>query len=137
MSKIWRRWRFAAAASSLLVFALLLGSSPASVMAGEDDHEGGGHVYVLNNNLSGTNSITSFARKTNGTLTLTGVTDIGGRGSLAAFADGTQGSLIRSPNGRRLFAVDAGSDEISVLDVDDGGLSLVGVFPSGGAGPVS
>src|SRR5205085_11593319 len=70
-------------------------------------------------------------------LTLAGVTDIGGQGSLAAFADGTQGSLIRTPNGRRLFAVDAGSDQISVVDVRHGDLSLEGVFPSGGAGPVS
>jgi 6-phosphogluconolactonase (cycloisomerase 2 family) len=94
-------------------------------------------VYVLNNNLSGPNSITAFARATNGALTQVGTTAIGGLGSLAAFADGTQGSLIRTPNGRRLFAVDAGSDQISVVDVDDGRLEVVGVFPSGGAGPVS
>src|SRR5207247_8262006 len=60
-----------------------------------------------------------------------------GRVSLAAFADGKQGSLIRTPDGKRLFAVDAGSDQISVVDVTDGGLLLVGVFPSGGSGPVS
>jgi 6-phosphogluconolactonase len=137
MLAIRRTGRFAAAATSLLLFALLFGLSSASAVAEEDEDGAAGHVYVLNNNLFGVNSITSFARKANGTLTQTGVTEIGGRGSLAAFADGTQGSLIRTRDGKRLFAVDAGSDQISVVDVDDGGLSLVGVFSSGGAGPVS
>jgi len=137
MSAIRRSGRFVAAATSLLLFTVLFGSSPASAVAEEDDGAAPGHVYVLNNNLFGVNSITSFARKANGTLTQTGVTDIGGQGSLAAFADGTQGSLIRTRDGKRLFAVDAGSDQISVVDVDDGGLSVAGVFPSGGAGPVS
>jgi len=119
----------------LVLSAVLLGLSPAAALA--DDGETAGHVYVLNNNLFGANSITSFARAGDGSLAQVGVTDIGGRGSLAAFADGTQGSLIRTPDGKRLFAVDAGSDQISVVDVTDGGLLLVGAFPSGGSGPVS
>src|SRR5712692_9056765 len=115
--------------------AILLGPSQ-SAWAEDDDHAAG-HVYVLNNNLSGPNSITVFNRAADGSLTLLGTTPIGGLGSLAAFADGTQGSLILAPNGKRLFAVDAGSDQISVVNVHDGQLSLAGVFPSGGAGPVS
>jgi 6-phosphogluconolactonase len=130
------RSRSAAAATAFVVSAaLLLGLSPGGAAAEEDDTPG--HVYVLNNNLSGTNSITVFGRADDGALTLVGATDIGGRGSLAAFADGTQGSLIHTRDGSRLFAADAGSDQISVVDVNDGKLSLVGVFPSGGAGPVS
>ncbi len=132
MPKLWRRL-----ACTLFAAVLLFGFGAAGAAADEDNGDAAGHVYVLNNNLSGNNSITSFARSRNGTLTQVGVTDIGGRGSLAAFADGTQGSLIRTPNARRLFAVDAGSDEISVVDVHGGGLSLVGVSTSGGAGPVS
>jgi 6-phosphogluconolactonase len=96
-----------------------------------------GHVYVLNNNLSGSNSITVFNRATDGSLTLLGTTSIGGLGSLVAFSDGTQGSLILASQGTRLFAVDAGSDQISVVNVHDGKLFLAGTFPSGGAGPVS
>jgi 6-phosphogluconolactonase (cycloisomerase 2 family) len=95
-------------------------------------------VYVLNNDLTGSNSITVFSREENGSLSLLGVTSIGGLGSLAAFgtvAAGTQGSLILADD--RLFAVDAGSDQISVINVEEGKLSLVGVFPSGGVGPVS
>src|SRR6266568_8626184 len=88
--------------------ALALGPGPhASAMA---ENDGDGHVYVLNNDLSGSNSITAFSREEDGSLTLLGTTAIGGLGSLAAFADGTQGSLILSNERTRLFAVDAGSD---------------------------
>jgi 6-phosphogluconolactonase (cycloisomerase 2 family) len=148
--------------------ALLL-ASPASVLgaslpagAAPDAHSAG-HVYVLNNNLSGPNSITVFNRRSDGALTMAGTTGIGGVGSLAAFSNGTQGSLIRAGGaagdddqpsatdatgapaavddparrGGRLFAADAGSDQISVVDVHDGRLTLAGIFPSGGSGPVS
>jgi 6-phosphogluconolactonase len=99
---------------------------------------GVGYVYVLNNDLSGSNSITTFAREEDGSLTLLGVTSIGGLGSVAAFADGTQGSLILSHDeGTRLFAVDAGSNQISVINAHGGQLSLAGVFSSGGVGPIS
>ncbi len=119
--------------------ALLTSVAPAAAAAAAAADEDGaaGHLYVLNNNLGSANSITVFARAANGALYLQGTTPIGGLGSLAAFADGTQGSLIRTPDGRRLFAVDAGSDQISVLNVDDGQLSVAGVFSSGGSGPVS
>lgn len=116
--------------------ALLLGPAPRALAAfrGGDD----GHVYVLNNNLSGSNSITVFTRQEDGSLKLLGTTSIGGLGSVTAFADGTQGSLILTQDERtRLFAVDAGTNQVSVVNVNAGHLSLVGVFSSGGAGPVS
>src|ERR687888_154959 len=71
MQRIWRRSRSAAVVSALLVSALLLGAS--SGVAGADEDGAAGHVYVLNNNLGGENSITSFARAANGSLTQTGV----------------------------------------------------------------
>jgi 6-phosphogluconolactonase (cycloisomerase 2 family) len=116
--------------------AILLGPGPHARALAE--HSAAGHVYVLNNDLSGSNSITVFNRQEDGSLTLSGTTSIGGLGSLPAFADGTQGSLILTHDERtRLFATDAGSDQISVVNVHDGHLSLAGVFTSGGAGPVS
>jgi 6-phosphogluconolactonase len=96
-----------------------------------------GHVYLLNNNLNGSNSITVFNRAADGSLSLAVTTSIGGLGSVLAFADGTQGSLILTHDRTRLFAVDAGSNQISVVNVNGGHLSLAGVFPSGGAGPIS
>src|SRR5207248_5709237 len=94
--------------------ALLLGPVPHARAAAQDREDG--HVYVLNNDLSSSNSITVFTRKEDGSLKLLGTTSIGGLGSLSAFADGTQGSLILTHGERtRLFAVDAGSDQISVV----------------------
>jgi 6-phosphogluconolactonase len=123
---------------ALLVCAMLVllvpGSHAAAMASNHDD----GHVYVLNNDLVGSNSITVFKREEDGSLQLQGSTSIGGLGSLVAFADGTQGSLILTHDeGTRLFAVDAGSNQVSVVDVRDGHLSLDGVFSSGGSGPIS
>ncbi len=140
VTRMHPRWPRALITCTLIVLllsglSLLLGPTAHSLAAAQ--HGGDGHVYVLNNDLSGSNSITVFNREADGSLTLLGTTAIGGLGSLAAFADGTQGSLILSNERTRLFAVDAGSDQISVVDVHGGQLSLVGVFASGGAGPVS
>jgi len=124
---------FALIVALLSGLAMLLGPGPHAWALSE--HSADGHVYVLNNNLSGSNSITVFKREEDGSLTLLGTTSIGGLGSVAAFADGTQGSLILTHDeGTRLFAADAGSDQISVVNVHDGHLSLTGVFSSGGAG---
>ena len=116
--------------------ALLLG--PGSRASAATQGHADGHVYVLDNNVKGSNSITAFSREEDGSLTLLGRTSIGGLGSLTAVASGTQGSLILTHDERtRLFAVDAGSNQISVVNVEEGHLSLVGVFPSGGANPAS
>ncbi len=151
------RARLAYAAVALLLAAPATALGAGLQAAAAPDGHSAGHVYVLNNNLAGPNSITVFNRKSDGALVMAGTTDIGGMGSLAAFSNGTQGSLIRAggstgdddqpvapdavdngaQRGGRLFAADAGSDQISVVDVHDGRLSLAGVFPSGGSGPVS
>jgi 6-phosphogluconolactonase len=151
------RARLAYAAVALLLAAPASGLAAGIPVAAAPDGHSAGHVYVLNNTLAGPNSITVFNRKSDGSLVMAGTTEIGGMGSLAAFSNGTQGSLIRvggpagdddqpvapgavdngTERGGRLFAADAGSDQISVVDVHDGRLSLVGAFPSGGSGPVS
>lgn len=122
---------------ALLICSLALWLGPGPRAGATASTDAAGYVYVLNNDLSGANSLTVFGRSPRGALTLLGTTPIGGLGSVTAFADGTQGSLILAANGARLFAVDAGSDQISVVNVAAGQLSPAGVFPSGGAGPVS
>ena len=126
---------FALIALFLFGLALSLGPSPSALAA---DHSPK-HVYILNNNVSGANSITTFNRADDGSLSPRDTISIGGMGGLPAFSDGTQGSLILAHKGRktRLFAVDAGSNQISVVKVHSTYLSLAGVFPSGGVGPVS
>jgi 6-phosphogluconolactonase len=130
-----RRSPLAAAFGAVLLCGLALVGFGGSAAADEDGTAG--HVYVLNNNLGAPNSITVYDRAASGALTPRGSTTIGGTGSLAAFADGTQGSLIRTRDEGRLFAVDAGSDQISVVNVRGGKLVPVAVFGSGGSGPVS
>lgn len=98
-----------------------------------------GHVYV-NDNTAGTNTIAGFDRQADGTLTpLPGspfATDGAGTGTII----GSQGALQVSDDGRYLLAVDAGSNQISVLRIrPDGTLRLVegGPVSSGGVEPVS
>ena len=50
---------------------------------------------------------------------------------------GSQNSLLLSPDGRFLFAVNAGSNEVSSFNVLPGGLSLADKVSSGGSYPVS
>jgi 6-phosphogluconolactonase len=98
-----------------------------------------GHVYV-NDNTKPANTIGAFDRHADGTLTPEPGSPFaaGGAGTGAGLA--SQGALQFSPDGRFLIAVDAGSNQISVLRVhSDGSLSLVpgGVVSSRGVLPDS
>ena len=98
-----------------------------------------GHVYV-NDNTAGTNTIGAFNRHADGSLTPEAGSPFaaGGAGTGAGLAD--QGAIQITPDGRFLIAVDAGSNQISVLQIHfDGSLSLVrgGVVSSGGLLPDS
>ena len=98
-----------------------------------------GHVYV-NDNTKGTNTIGAFDQHADGTLTPEAGSPFaaGGAGTGAGLA--SQGAIQITRDGRFLIAVDAGSNQISVLRIgSDGSLSLVrhGVVSSGGVLPVS
>ncbi len=98
-----------------------------------------GHVYV-NDNTAGTNTIGAFDRHANGTLTPEAGSPFtaGGAGTGAGLA--SQGALQISANGRFLIAVNAGSNQISVLRIKAGGAPRLvpgGVVSSRGALPVS
>jgi 6-phosphogluconolactonase len=104
-------------------------------------HAGGvvGHVYI-NDNTAGVNTIAAFDRHANGSLTPVPGSPFpaGGAGSGAAI--GSQGALQIADRGRYLLAVDAFSDQISVLRIrPDGSLRALrhGLVASGGAEPVS
>jgi 6-phosphogluconolactonase len=96
-----------------------------------------GHVYVNDN--TAVNAIGAFDRHADGTLTPTAGSPFaaGGAGTGAGLA--SQGSLQRSSDGRYLLAVDAGSNQISVLRIkSDGSLERVGrPVSSHGVNPVS
>jgi 6-phosphogluconolactonase len=106
--------------------------------AASDRHQSD-YVYV-NDNTAGTNTIAGFVRQAGGGLTpLPGSPfSAGGAGSGAGIP--SQGAIQVSTNGRYVLAVDAGSNQISVLRIRrDGALRLVrdGVVSSNGVQPVS
>jgi 6-phosphogluconolactonase len=112
---------------------------PASASASTGASPVVGHVYV-NDNTKGTNTIGAFNRHADGTLTPEPGSPFpaGGAGTGAGLSD--QGAIQITPDGRFLLAVDAGSDQVSVLRIHpDGSLSLVpgGVVSSGGTLPDS
>jgi 6-phosphogluconolactonase len=98
-----------------------------------------GHVYV-NDNTAGTNSIGAFDRHADGTLTRAAGSPFAAGGAGTGAVTGSQGALQVTADGRYLLAVDAGSNQISVLRIRrDGSLRQVAAGPvwSGGIEPVS
>jgi 6-phosphogluconolactonase len=96
-----------------------------------------GAVYVMTNQTSG-NSIMAFNRAPDGALTSLGTFPTGGLG-MGSGNDplGSQNSMILSSDGHFLFAVNAGSNDISVMAVGRTGLSVVDKVASGGTEPTS
>ncbi|MGH7719015.1 MAG: lactonase family protein [Gemmatimonadaceae bacterium] len=93
-----------------------------------------GAVYVLTNAATG-NDVAVFRRAADGTLTAAGRFATGGEGTGAGL--GSQNAVVLSHGGRLLFAVNAGSNEVSAFIVLLGRLLLVSTVPSGGTQPVS
>jgi 6-phosphogluconolactonase (cycloisomerase 2 family) len=100
-----------------------------------------GAVYVMTNQPS--NAVAAFDRAPDGTLTSVGTFSTGGSGNPVAMPGdpptdplASQGSLILSDN-QLLFAVNAGSNEISALSIGKDGLTLVDKVGSGGVRPIS
>jgi 6-phosphogluconolactonase len=112
---------------------------PASASASVDASPVVGHVYV-NDNTKGANTIGAFDRHADGTLTPEAGSPFAAGGAGAGAGLASQGALQFSADGRFLIAVDAGSNQISVLRIrPDGSLRLVshGVVASGGTLPDS
>jgi 6-phosphogluconolactonase len=97
-----------------------------------------GHVYV-NDNTAPVNTIAGFDRHADGSLTPMAGSPFLAGGSGTGHPDASQGSLELSADGRYLLAVDADSNQISVLRIKpDGALRSVGSpVASGGVDPVS
>jgi 6-phosphogluconolactonase len=98
-----------------------------------------GQVYV-NDNTAVINTVAGFDRHADGSLTPISGSPFatGGAGTGATIA--SQGALQISDDGRYLLAVDAGSNEISVLRIEhDGAVRQIhgGTVLSGGLEPVS
>jgi 6-phosphogluconolactonase (cycloisomerase 2 family) len=96
--------------------------------------EAAGQVYVMTNQLTG-NGIAVFARAADGSLSEPTIVPTGGQGIGTGL--GSQGSIVLSKDGQWLLAVNAGSDEISLLEVTEDGLMLSDKVASGGVRPTS
>lgn len=123
-----------------LPFALLAvglaGPAVGSASADSPAHVAG-HVYV-NDNTAGTNTIAAFDRHADGSLTPVDGSPFPAGGAGAGKGLASQGAVQVTDNGRYLVAVDAGSNQVSVLRIEhDGSLRLVSVAASGGALPDS
>jgi 6-phosphogluconolactonase len=98
-----------------------------------------GHLYV-NDNTAGTNTIAAFDRHADGSLTPLPGSPFAAGGAGTGAGIGSQGALQITSDGKYLLAVDAGSNQISVLRINkDGELDPVGggPVPSSGVEPVS
>ena len=114
----------------------------APVAAGAQPIGGGADhvVFVQTDNTAG-NQVVAYDRADNGTLTLANTYDTGGLGGVlngsAVDHLASQGSLTYDPSDALLYAVNAGSNTVSVFSVTGDQLSLVQVVDSGGSFPVS
>ncbi|MCA9956046.1 MAG: beta-propeller fold lactonase family protein [Ardenticatenaceae bacterium] len=114
----------------LLVTLLILGGSGQVFARGNDATA----VYVMNNDATA-NAVLVFERAADGTLSEAGSYLTGGVGTGGGL--GSQGAVALSDNGRYLFTVNAGSNEISVFAADGTTLHLTDTVPSGGERPIS
>jgi hypothetical protein len=96
-----------------------------------------GHVYV-DDNTTGVNTIAGYDRYADGTLTPMPGSPFAIGGAGTGHATASQGALQESSDGRYLLAVDAGSNQISVLRIKpDGSLQQADLVSSNGVNPVS
>ena len=127
------------AGASILAAIPALGLAPAAYASGAARPSPVvGHTYV-NDNTPTVNTVAGFDRHADGSLTPIPGSPfaIGGAGLGAGL--GSQGAIQASPGGRFLLAVDAGSNQISVLRLTAGGIPVPVGQPvaSGGVKPVS
>lgn len=114
-----------AVAASIAVFA-----GPAAASPFEDT----GAVYTSTNSPTG-NAVVAFRRAGDGSLTPAGSFPTGGTGTGGGL--GNQGAVVLHEPGELLFAVNAGSDQVTSFRVTRRGLRRLDVAASGGDQPVS
>ena len=127
----WRRW-------STMVWAVLMMTSATVVSADDGNDDDGqtqtGAVYTMSNAIVG-NALLVFQRAADGSLTAAASVATGGLGVGRGL--GNQNAVVLSDDRRWLFAVNAGSNDISVFAVRQGQPTLVERVASGGTQPIS
>ncbi|MGH2872822.1 MAG: lactonase family protein, partial [Solirubrobacteraceae bacterium] len=131
----------AAAATAAAALMATAGSAAAHQRPHDFGHwRAGGAVFVQTDDLAG-NSVAVYDRNPGGTLTAAGTYATGGKGGQldGSVVDhlASQDSLAYDAQAGALFAVNAGSDTVSVFGVDGDRLQLRQVIGSGGSFPAS
>jgi 6-phosphogluconolactonase len=112
---------------------------PGSALASNHTPAVIGHVY-LDGNTAGQNTIAAYNRAADGSLSPTPGSPFAAGGAGLGAGLGSEGAIQLADNGRFVLAVDAGSNQISVLRTKpDGSVTQVHGSPvsSGGIKPVS
>ncbi len=144
-----RETKFIAICASLFILALLSNATaqrpnptPRARPSPVPRNFQAGAVYVLTNQVD--NTVAVFRRTADGMLTPAGEFPTGGAGDPvpqgtdpATDPLASQGALILDRGHQFLFAVNAGSNQISVLRISQAGLDLIDVVDSGGVRPIS
>jgi 6-phosphogluconolactonase (cycloisomerase 2 family) len=133
--------RLASVTGAAAIAAVAFTAVPASAITSKGHEDGPGHVvFVQNDNLAG-NQIVAYDRSSSGALSHAGTYETGGLGGKldGSVVDhlASQGSLTYDRRHRELYAVNAGSNSVSVFAVDGDRLSLRQVVSSRGTFPVS
>jgi 6-phosphogluconolactonase (cycloisomerase 2 family) len=134
-----RRYRYATVVALVVAGVVIAAGDASASPGGSSASTVVGHLYV-NDNTTGVNTVAGFDRHTDGSLTPIPGSPFAVGGAGTGHATASQGSLQLSADGRYLLAVDAGSNEISVVRIQhDGSLQTTGneVVASNGVGPVS
>ena len=133
----------AVAAAGLATAVALPFATPALASTGAPAFSSGGAshaVFAATDNTSG-NQVVAYHRAPDGTLSPAGTYATGGLGGVLAGSVvdhlASQGSLSYDPGHALLYAVNAGSDTVSVFAVNGDRLALRQVLSSGGSFPVS
>jgi Lactonase, 7-bladed beta-propeller len=139
--KLHRTFRTLAAASLMLGVGVIATTSFAGATTAKDLAPTGHALFVETDAATGGNSVLSYTRGTDGTISYVATYPTGGTGAIAAgsAADplASQGGLALADNGNELLAVNAGSNTVSVFDVFGPYLHLVQQVPTNGFFPVS
>jgi 6-phosphogluconolactonase len=126
-----------AAGGSLLTATIgLLG--PAAAASASTTSPVVGYTYI-DGNTATANTVDGFARHADGSVTPLPGSPFAAGGAGLGTGLASQGAIQATPDGRYLLAVDAGSNQISVLRITAGGVPVLAgqPVPSGGITPVS
>jgi 6-phosphogluconolactonase len=116
------------------IYGLVLIAAIAFVATEAGAQAAPGALFIESNSQS-ENTILKFNRLEDGRIQPAGEFSTGGKGTGAGL--GNAGALALSRDDRFIFAVNAGSNDISVLAITEGGLRLIDRKPSGGLYPIS